>query len=153
MMDLTFLHYRYSTWISSNCPGRYKTYDEPMRRISLEVHQSATVATGIVSSSNFHFLSTAHYWQWISNVQQLWGETRTPPMRPSCSVWEEQALCSKTHLVLRSSTLRLIEPIPSYQRHEAPQHLACVPSAPVHIHPTLKLQIFRRLHTKNPTSL
>lgn len=145
MMDLTFLHYRYSTWISLNCLGRYKTYDKPMRRWG--------VATGIVSSSNFHFLSTAHYWQWISNVQQLWGKTRTPPMRPSCSVREEQALCSKTHLVLRSSTLRLIEPIPSYQRHKAPQHLACVPSAPVHIHPTLKLQIFRRLHTKKPTSL
>lgn len=149
--DILTLHSSYCTWIILACPGRCKTCDMSMRRSSLEIHWSATVATGIVSPSNFHFPSTAHYGKWISNTQQPWSETRTRPMRPSCSVREEQALCSKSHLVLHSSTLCLTEPIPSYQHHKAPQHLACVPSvlcASVHIHHPLKLWFFRYLEQK-----
>lgn len=100
--DILTLHSSYCTWIILACPGRCKTCDMSMRRSSLEIHWSATVATGIVSPSNFHFPLTAHYGKWISNTQQPWSETRTRPMRPSCSVREEQALCSKSHLVLHS---------------------------------------------------
>lgn len=149
-MSLTFIHYSYGTWISLVCPRRYKTFDKPMRRNSLEVHWSATVATGIVSSSNFHLPSNAHESPTCS--KQPWDKTSTPPTRPSISVQEEQALCSKSHLVLHSSTRRLTEPVPSYQRRKAPRHLACVPSvlcASVHIHHPLKLRLFlRSLHAK-----
>lgn len=100
--DILTLHSSYSTWIILACPGRCKTCDMSMRRSSLEIHWSTTVATGIVSPSNFHFPLTAHYGKWISNTQQPWSETWTRPMRPSCSVREEQALCSKSHLVLHS---------------------------------------------------
>lgn len=87
----------------------------------------------------------------LRNITAMTWDQNPEPMGPSCSVREEQTFCSKSHLVLHSSTLRLTASIPSYQHHRAPQHLACVPGvlcAWMHIQQPLKLQILRRLHKK-----
>lgn len=101
-------HYSWCIRILIVCPERYKKYHNPIRQNSLEKHQCS-------HRYCFSFkLSLPIDYLWIFYTQKPWGETRTPLMRPSCSVREEQALCFKSHLILHSSTLRLTEPIPSY---------------------------------------
>jgi len=73
-----------------------------------------------------------------------WGQNAV--MRPSCFIGKEQVHCPKSHLNPHSSSSRLTGPVPSHQRHRAPQHLACVPCvlcASLRIHHLLQLSFFQ----------
>lgn len=100
-----FLHYI----IVLVCFGRYKTYDKPMRTNSLEVHWSATVATGIVTPSTFHFPLTSHYWHRISTTQMAWSGTPNPSN-------EAFMLCSRRAgpLFQKPPRLALLHPMPHW---------------------------------------